>query len=141
MATQDMNKFAEICRRISLNLPPNCRWHWDERFNLALVVFEQEDYELVYLPILMEFDQRWDCFSLTGASAAVKDHADQVFGLIPGQEMFTAAGGNGDGLCLFATLWPWGDDNSYSLRVGMIAPKMSREAIRASLSDWLRIGG
>jgi hypothetical protein len=55
--------------------------------------------------------------------------------------MFTAAGGNGDGLCLFATLWPWGDDNSYSLRVGMIAPKMSREAIRASLSDWLRIGG
>lgn len=139
MIKTEMDKFATICARISLNLPPDCRWHWDERFNLALVVFEQEDYELVYMPILLEFEHRWDCFTLPGASKTIKDHADSAFGLIPGQEMFTAAGADNDCAYLFATLWPWGDANSYSLRVGLIAPDLNREAVKVRLTDWLKI--
>lgn len=140
MTASNAEKFATICRRISLNLPSACRWRWDDRFNLALTVFEQEDYELIYMPILLEFEHRWDCFSLSHAAESVEAHAAHAFGLIPGQEMFTAAGANGDGSVLFATLWPWGDDNSFSLRVGMISPLLDREKIKACLTEWLAIG-
>lgn len=139
MVIPEMDKFATICMRISLNLPPSCQWHWDDRFNLALVVFEREDYELVYMPILLEFEHRWDCFSLSGASEVIKEHTNGAFGLIPGQEIFTAAGTENHSAHLFATLWPWGDDKRYSLRVGLIAPGLNREEIKIRLTDWLKI--
>lgn len=108
MTALPSEKFESICKRISLNLPSNARWAWDERFNLALVIFEQEDYDLVYMPIILEFEHRWDYFSLPSAFDPLKDHAANAFGLIPGQEIFAATDTNGDGSFLFATLWPWG---------------------------------
>ncbi|MGD9017142.1 MAG: hypothetical protein PVH30_07145 [Desulfobacterales bacterium] len=139
MTALPIEKFASICKRISLNLPSNARWAWDERFNLALVVFEEKDYDLVHMPIILEFEHRWDYFSLPGAFDLLKDHAVNAFGLIPGQEIFTATGTTGDGTFLFATLWPWGDGNRFSLRVGIISPLLDLETTRCHLVDWLKI--
>ncbi|MFZ7128531.1 MAG: hypothetical protein ACOWWM_20450 [Desulfobacterales bacterium] len=133
------DEFARICRRISLNLPPDCRWRWDDRYNLALVVFNQEDFDLIYMPILLEFENRWDFSTLANACPAVRDIAAKGFGMMPGQEIFATGHGEDNGSYLFAALWPWGDDNSYSLRVGLVSRQLSLEDARSLLSDWLDI--
>ncbi len=137
MQPQRFPKFADICAKISMNLPEESAWHWDEPFGTALVAFEKSDADLVLFPLIKEFDRHWDFSSLPGASGPFFDYFQSAFGVIPGQRIFTT--GNSAGWTLFAVWWPWGDDITVSLRVGLfpaVGSDTNRKQIKCNLSCW-----
>lgn len=140
MPKSDFEKFQEICRRISLNIPQKNQWRWDDKFGTALVTFEKIDMELIYFPISLEFSHQWDFISIDQADGPFFAHFVDRFGLVPGQKIFTTE--NGAGIVLFATWWPWGDDTHFSLRVGLFAQDandLTPKEIRAQLTDWFNL--
>ena len=140
MTLSSLEKFSTICSNISLNIPPEVSWGWDDRFHTALVAFERSEMELIFFPITQEFDRQWDISTVEQLSSPFDEYFENVFGIIPGQRVFTSDGG--DGLILFAVWWPWGDGKRFSLRVGLFAPDESainRKQIQAYLNQWLQI--
>jgi hypothetical protein len=140
--SMSLDRFKTICHRISLNLPATAAWKWDERLGHACVAFDKEDLELVLLPVFLEFDQQWDFAAIDSAAAPVARFLQAGFGLMPGQDFFVAYHDDGDAVMLYATCWPWGDGDTYSLRVGLIGtaePDLEPAQVRAWLADWLRI--
>jgi hypothetical protein len=78
--------------------------------------------------------------SIDKAPPHFSNYFNKVFGIVPGQKIFTAA--DGDVLILFAVWWPLGDGAKISLRVGLFSPaddKLTRHQIRALLTDWFRL--
>jgi hypothetical protein len=140
MPEPNLTKFETICRRIRLNIPSEKRWSWDEKFGHALVIFEKEDRELVLLPIALEFEQKWDMDTIDRSSPQISAFVQSAFGLMPGQDIFVAQDSAHTELVLYATCWPWGDGDNFSLRVGLFSPPSSDVApgqIRRLLSQWL----
>jgi hypothetical protein len=137
-----LDRFRTICHRISLNLPATSAWQWDERLGHACVVFDKEDLESILLPVILEFDQQWDFDAVDASAAPVARFLRAGFGLMPGQDFFVAYHDAGAAVLLYATCWPWGDGDTYSLRVGLICtaePILDPDQVRACLADWLRI--
>jgi hypothetical protein len=140
MMSSMQQKFSGICAKISLNVPPHSTWCWDEVFGTALVVFDRSDLDLMYIPLTLEFDAQWDMASIDRAPTHFSRYFNGVFGIMPGQKIFTAA--DGDGAILFAVWWPWGDGAKISLRVGLFSPavdKAARHQIKALLTDWFHL--
>lgn len=142
MNSLNLEKFKSICNRIGLNIPASNRWAWDDNYNHALVVFDKEDLELILLPIALEFEQKWDLATIDDSSRLVNSFIQSGFGLMPGQNLFIAADDNAAGLLLYATCWPWGNGNKFSLRVGIFSqdpvfpnPQMTKDL----LTDWFNI--
>lgn len=142
MPEPNLVKFQTICRRIGLNIPSDKRWAWDDKFGHALVVFEKEDRELVLLPITLEFEQKWDMSTIDRSSPHISEFVQSAFGLMPGQDIFVTHDQAHTELILYATCWPWGDGDNFSLRVGLFAPTscdVSPQQIRRWLTEWLTI--
>ncbi|MBN1932535.1 MAG: hypothetical protein JW786_13110 [Desulfobacterales bacterium] len=140
MSTNHLEKFEKICKQISLNLSPSSKWRWDSEFNLASVVFDHEDADLIYFPLSDEFDKKWDYLTIESSSQPINDYINSIFGLVPGQKIFTST--EDSGLTLFAAWWPWGDESKISLRVGMLPLKgqvLDQNEIKKLLTDWFNI--
>lgn len=142
MNSLNLEKFKTICNRIGLNIPTSNHWAWDDNYNHALVVFDKEDLELILLPITLEFEQTWDFTTIDDSSRLVNSFIRSGFGLMPGQNLFIAADDNAAGLLLYATCWPWGNGNKFSLRVGFFSedpvfpnPQVTKDL----LTDWFNI--
>jgi hypothetical protein len=142
MTAPHLDKFKSICGRIGLNIPNASQWAWDDKHHHALMVFDKEDLELILLPIALEFDQKWDFNSIHGSSQQINNFIQSGFGLMPGQHFFVAADDEASGLLLYATCWPWGDGDNFSLRIGLFsenpdypAPSMTKSL----LMDWFDI--
>ena len=137
-----LDKFKSICSRISLNIPTTNRWAWDDKFNHALVVFDKEDLELILLPIALEFEQSWDFNTIENSSHPVNAFIQSGFGLMPGQNLYIATDEKIAGLLLYATCWPWGDGDNFSLRVGMFSEDLNfpePQALKSMLTTWFDI--
>jgi hypothetical protein len=133
-------EFADICTKISLNLPEASTWRWDETFQTALVAFEKSDGDLVLFPLIKEFDRHWDFTSLQQGTGPFFEFFQSAFGVIPGQRIFTTD--DSAGRTLFAVWWPWGDDVNISLRVGLFVAAdqdTARERIKNLLSGWFHL--
>lgn len=142
MTTSDLEKFRTICNRIDLNIPTTNPWAWDDRYNHALVVFDKDDLELILLPVALEFEQKWDFNTIESSSRLINDFIQSGFGLMPGQNFFVASDDRARGLLLYATCWPWGDGDKYSLRVGLFSENPDYPApieTRKLLTEWLTI--
>ena len=142
MADIELNKFRTICQRIALNIPEGCQWAWDDKFGHAVVVFAKEDLELILLPIALEFEQKWDFTTIDGSAAMISEFVHSGFGLMPGQDFFIALDNHHRELMLYATCWPWGDGDNFSLRIGVFCSQgelLSSHQIRACLTEWLPI--
>jgi hypothetical protein len=142
MTISAFDHFQTICNCISLNIPTNYKWRWDDQFGHALVVFEKEFLELIYIPIVNEFDCQWDFNSIDKAPGPIHQFVQSSFGLIPGQKLFTTSIARNAGLFLYATWWPWGDNINFSLRVGLVSPAektLSKSQIHTLLTQWFKI--
>jgi len=142
MNALDLEKFKTICNRIGLNIPTGNHWAWDDKYNHALVVFDKEDLELILLPIALEFEQTWDFNTIEGSSHLVSEFVQSGFGLMPGQNLFVAGDQNASGLMLYATCWPWGDGDNFSLRVGLFSANPDfpdPQEAKGLLTDWFKI--
>ena len=144
MNSPDLKKFETICNRIGLNIPAGTRWAWDDKFNHALVVFDKEDLELILLPITLEFEETWDFNTIDDSSRLVNEFIQSGFGLMPGQNFFVAADDKTSGLMLYATCWPWGDGDNFSLRVGLFSETPNfptSQQAKGLLTAWFNIQG
>ena len=144
MNSLDLPKFKTICARIGLNIPAGSQWSWDDKYNHALVVFDKEDLELILLPIALEFEQTWDFNTIDDSSRLISDFIQSGFGLMPGQNLFIAADESAAGILLYATCWPWGDGDNFSLRVGLFSEQPGiphPQDAKRLLTDWLQIQG
>ncbi|MGD9330261.1 MAG: hypothetical protein PVJ53_03060 [Desulfobacterales bacterium] len=142
MKQPPLKKFQSICTLIGKNIPTTNQWAWDDKFNHALVVFNKENLELILLPITLEFDQAWDFTTLDKSSPLVSAFIQTGFGLMPGQNLYTATDDHTSGLVLYATCWPWGDGDNFSLRVGLFSedPNFPQpQLVKEYLTDWFQI--
>jgi hypothetical protein len=136
----DLAPFKEICRKICINIPPNYRWQWDEQRNMALMVLEDEDAELVFYPLLKEFKHNWGFSTSPPENESVCARVNGQFGLMPGQVLFTS-----HPLCnilLCVAWWPWGEDRKISMRIGLIPAaeiNLRNDMAFQCLSRWLNI--
>jgi hypothetical protein len=139
MTSTRRQKHDGICARISLNVPSENQWCWDEMFNTALVVFDKCDMDLIYIPMTQEFDTQWDFTTIGNAPPPFYTFFNRVFGIVPGQKIFTAT--DASGTMLFAVWWPWGDGNKISLRVGLHVGDIDKgpDQRKDSLCRWFHI--
>lgn len=140
MPPNDLEALESICQRISLNIPPTSPWRWDKEFNLALAVIDRQDEIMVELPLSLEFSHKWDFTTIDDAEAPVRDYFQSGFGIVPGQKVFTMDPVNG--VVLYVALWPWGDDERISLRLGLVSVsdnKLENADIKNLICGWLQL--
>ena len=133
----DLKPLAKICRRICLNIPDVYRWQWDDKRNMAVIVLEEEDAEMVFYPLFKEFRNHWSFTSIDEAAEAVNAYVHSAFGMMPGQALFTSH--TVSNLVLGVAWWPWGSEDKVSMRVGLIPVKLrvSGDFAFQCLSRWL----
>lgn len=136
---KELEGFKQICQKICINIPPECVWHWDEKYNMAVIVLEESDAELVFFPLFKEFKNHWNFSSIGDADDAVNDYVHSKFGIMPGQALFTSHIIHD--LILSVAWWPWGNDDRFSMRVGLIPIKagLGKHFAYQCLSRWLNI--
>ncbi len=139
MTSTRSEKLNDISTRICMNIPSECQWCWDEMFNTALVVFDKCDMDVIYFPITQEFDAQWDFTTIGKAPPNFTAYFNRIFGIVPGQKIFTAA--EATGTILFAVWWPWGDGIKISLRVGLFEDDETSppDHLRDLLCRWFHI--
>ena len=137
MLTLNLEKFRKICTQITFSMPSSYRWQWDERFHVALIVFEKEDMESILSIVSNEFDQQWDSTTIDNASDLIGKLADSLSGVSPGQRIFTSE--EGASLILFAAWWPWGNGSNISMRIGIFSPEeytFDKDKKKEYLAEW-----
>lgn len=136
----ELDAFKEICRKICLNIPASYVWHWDSKRQMAAVVLDEEDAEMVFYPLFKEFRNHWNFNSINEAAAAVNRYVVSECGLMPGQALFSSH--VVCSLVLIVAWWPWGNDDKVSMRVGLIPTqhKLADDFAHRCLSSWLNIG-
>ncbi len=140
MVSHNLKKIEKICSNIVKNMPSLCSWQWDEEFHVALSVFEEEYTESILSIISEEFDQQYKSITAEDATEHIDKFVIPLFGIIPGQKIFVSE--NGTDLILFATWWPWGNGNTFSLRIGIISfeeQTISKDEIKGHLTEWFSI--
>ena len=107
---------------------------------MALIVFEKEERESVLSVLTHEFDQQWDSTTIGNASYLVGEVVSSLFGILPGQLLFTSEAGAG--LLLLAAWWPWDNGNNISLRIGIFCLEehpFEKDKRKEQLSEWLNL--
>jgi hypothetical protein len=136
----ELTPFEEICRKICLNIPAGYPWKWDPQRDMAVIVLESEDAELVFYPLFKEFRHHWNFSSNPPDREDIARWVNEQFGLMPGQAVFTSYA-----LCnlvLCVAWWPWGNEDKVSMRVGLIPLNYNRLKDRVAfrcLHRWLNI--
>lgn len=136
----DLADFAEMCRKICLNIPDTCGWNWDGEREMAVVTLDIEDAELVFFPLFKEFNHHWDFSSPDQAEATAAIALNTKYGLMPGQAFFSSR--PLCGLILFVAWWPWGKNDKISMRVGLIPAGKKRlkgDLAFKCLDRWLKL--
>ena len=135
----DLDPFKEICRKICLNIPTAYKWHWDSKRNMAAVVLDEEDAEMVFYPLFKEFSHHWNFNSIGDAGESINNYICSEYGLMPGQAFFTSHSLHN--LVLVVAWWPWGKEDKVSMRVGMMPlnTKLTGNFAYQCLSRWLKL--
>ena len=133
-----LDKFKLICGMIREVIPSSSTWSWDEDFDVARIVFHKSEMDPLLMTLEKEFNNQWDFTSIDNAPVLIENFIHSIFGIIPGQILFTA--GENSGPILFVVLWPWGNENYISLRIGIFSPDeeyFSRTESKNYLKEWI----
>lgn len=135
-----LNLLKDICLTLKEVVPGPNPWRWDEEFNVARIVFRQNDAAQVLSTLDTLFKNRYDFNTIEQSSSCVDAAINALLGIIPGQTIFTQE--TGDGTLLFAAWWPWGNELYVSLRVGMNSDHAAGQApadLKKQIVEWLQI--
>lgn len=123
-------------------MPSYCRWTWDDRFHVALIVIDQKDMEAVFSAVINCFVEQWDYRTIAEASVKVRNLLASLFEVKPGQVVFTSD--EGVDSVLLAAWWPWANGRVISLRVGIFScedKRFSEGSVRNRMMEWFGIEG
>ena len=130
-----------ICETIVRGSEGVLVWERDDRFSAAVSAFKKPDREKIHSLVERTFPLRWDERTVRSAPQAVLDFVEAVGGLRPGQELFGSDVESG--AMLWAGWWPWGDQQTISLRIGVICTDGSEaeeEQLSQELLQWFGLG-
>jgi len=137
MINNGLQKFKDACEKMCYNLPGPLSWEWEDRFGVVLTVFDKDNMDAVLTAVSGHFDSQWDSSSIGEAGDRIGTLVQQMFGMQPGQLLFSSD--DSSGLVLFAAWWPWGNGVSISLRVGLFpAGELSEEGTDTAslIKEW-----
>ena len=109
----------EIFRRFEAfrGLWPKKGWSWDYRFECVASSFQVDLIQEAESALLRHLPTIFDHKTLASAPAHIQEIAEEVGGVRADQRIFT---GDASGrLAAFGLWWPWGDETTISLRVGL----------------------
>ncbi|MFZ5572794.1 MAG: hypothetical protein ACOZF0_20540 [Thermodesulfobacteriota bacterium] len=138
--TGNTDNIRSICHRLITVVPGPNPWRWDEEFNVARIVFRKSGADIVLSELKQIFEHCYDFSTIERASADVDRFINSIFGIIPGQMVFTS--NTSDGLILFAAWWPWGNEMDISLRVGLYSaanPSKDKSGLEKLLNEWFHL--
>lgn len=92
-------------------------WSWDYRVNCVASSFHVDMSEDAERSVTGTFNEVFDHRSLARAPEALQEAAEAVGGIRADQRIYTLA--TGGRLSPYALWWPWGDEITISLRVGL----------------------
>ena len=109
----DAARHEEACRALADKL--QLRFVYDPVYYAASATVEADEVDRVSAALGEVLPNRWDSFTLRDAKADVKELIAWAGGLRGAQRLMH---GDIGVTTLFATLWPWTDDDGCTLRVG-----------------------
>ncbi|KJS31596.1 MAG: hypothetical protein VR64_10660 [Desulfatitalea sp. BRH_c12] len=130
--------FKGICGKICLNMPDNACWEWDHTRRVALITLEKQDAELVFYPLIKEFEDHRKFSSPSETESPIARTITSEFGLMPGQSFFLS--NPIENIVLFVAWWPWGTAERVSIRVGLfrLKPETAPDCTESTcLKQWL----
>ena len=96
---------------------PGSAWGWDARFKCASASFSKEIDARVRAAIADALPREWTSSTIASAPDDIRALSTRYGGVRTGQSVFT--GDSGDSSLLYGLWWPWGDNDTVSLRVGV----------------------
>ncbi len=92
-------------------------WSWDNRFNCLASSFSTEQDAEARAVVLRYLPREYTTKTVSGAPSQVRQVAETTGGLRVDQRLYsTDMGGR---LFAFGLWWPWGDETTISLRLGL----------------------
>jgi hypothetical protein len=109
---------------------PGGGWSWDNRLSCAASSFNLELANEARAAADLALPHEWTRRTLASAPAPVRDIAEQSGGIRDDQ--FLLASDVVDRMIAFGLWWPWGDEQTISLRVGLagVATERLQERLR-----------
>ena len=96
---------------------PKRGWSWDTRFACVASAFSVELVNECNQSILPTFPHRWSHRTLSSAPPLVQQVAERTGGVRADQWIFSTNANSG--AIIYALWWPWGDDTTITLRIGL----------------------
>lgn len=96
---------------------PKQGWSWDYRFNMTASSFHVDLIPEAEKALRVAFPEAYDYRTLSRAPEHVREMAESVGGIRADQRLY--AGAVAGRLVPVALWWPWGDEITISLRVGL----------------------
>ena len=104
---------------------PSRGWSWDSRLNCITSSFSQDFEAKARAAVAEALQHRFTAATLATAPQRLRDVVERSGGLRSSQVAF--AGGNPAGVLAFGLWWPWADQATISLRVGLCDVDMAQE--------------
>ncbi len=103
---------------------PGRGFSWDSRLFCVASSFSTEHENEARAAVGQLFRFQWTARTVRTAPASILEIAEQVGGLRPDQVLVATE--PNDGLMAYGLWWPWGDDATISLRVGLAGVSATR---------------
>ena len=113
MSTQE--QLQEQSSAIRQAIGASFQWTYDDRFDAILSEYSMDEHELVKGILKNHFSDCWDQITIDAAPEETRSDAGSWSQLRDGQLLYTKV--FGDLPPLKATIWPWGNGKTVSLRI------------------------
>jgi hypothetical protein len=124
-----MNNFItdieNICAELVNTFHDQLAWEWDDRFQAALAAGKIDIKDNVQVFLKRHLKTIWDNSNTDDAPDVVLDIISYFGGLMPGQVLYTSDMDQDILLC--CAWWPWGNRETFSVRVTPYTQKLSDE--------------
>jgi hypothetical protein len=107
---------------------PKRGWTWDGRLSCVASSFGVDLTSEARAAVGLAFPHEWNQRNLMRAGEVLNELAARAGGIRPDQAIFSTEAA--DGLTGYALWWPWGDEVTISLRVGLVGSAAVREEFR-----------
>lgn len=97
---------------------PKQGWSWDYRFNCAASSFHVDLTEEAEQALVSVFAETYDHRTLSKAPDFIRELSEEVGGIRSDQRIYTTR--TGGRLSPYGLWWPWGDEITISMRVGLV---------------------
>jgi hypothetical protein len=117
-------------------------WHFDPVYGAVSAALDRDAIDAAALALQGHLPRVLDRAAAAGVVGPLRDVIAWAGGLERDQRLFVGA--VDDGVALFATLWPWSESDSCTVRIGLFhddARAADRRAFGALLTAWFGLSG